>query len=144
MNPSDDELRLRAAMQVLRDADAKRAPDFRAMIDAPLPARPPSAARFRRVAPAIGSLAVAAAVMGLFVQSQRSATAPATVAVAPPAAVVTPSSPPATAVAAPRSRSRVRDDMAPLDFLLDAPARAFVAVGSGPATTDFLVKESLR
>ena len=149
MSPSDEELRLRAAMQALREADAKRTPDFRAMVDAPAPALPPRVVRFGRVAPAIGSLAVAAAVIGLFVRSERSANAPATVALAPPAAAVAPPSPPQDAIdaaSAPRSRSRsrVRDEVAPLDFLLDAPARAFAAVGTGPATTDFLMKESVR
>jgi hypothetical protein len=130
---TDETARLRAAMQALREDDAKRTPDFRAMVDAP--ARTPRVVRFGRLAPAVASLAVAAAVIGLFVRGERAAQAPASVAFAPPAA--------ATAARA-RTRAPRREDVAPLDFLLDAPLHALVAVGSRPATTDFLAKEPVR
>lgn len=139
MSENDDEARLRAAMEVLRKDDAARAPSFEALRARPVK-RAPSALRF--VAPAMGAVAMAAAVL-LWV-GQRRAEAPASTASAP--AAVTPAVAAGGAVETAEAKpapqlSPRRDDVAPLDFLLDTAPAAYV--GSS-ASLDFLLEGPAR
>lgn len=132
MSDADDE-RLRKAMEVLRADDAGRVPDFRAMADKPEPPRA-LASRLRRAGPALGSLAVAAAVLAVWIGGQQAS--------APPPMAAAPAAPPPVDLSGTAPRvAPSRDDLAPLDFLLgDARgAGAFVASGAHASSLDFLV-----
>ncbi len=131
-----DDARLRAAMQALREDDTRKAPTFEAVR-----AKPSRPRALRAIYPVAGAVAMAAGVFALYLQSQR-ADAPS-MASAPVAAASATSMPAVATSAAPAEPAAPvarfsRDDVAPLDFLLEAPSHAFAA-GAGPASLDFLV-----
>ena len=138
MSDPDDE-QLRRAMKVLREEDASRAPDFRAMVDRPAPPRS-IASRFRAAGPVLGSLAVAAAVLAVWV-GQRPSSAPVPMAAAPAAAPPADLSGGSGAVTRTARTRPSRDDVAPLDFLLGDTAGAAAFVAASPSTLDFLVRK---
>ncbi len=134
----DDEARLRAAMQALRADDASRAPDFAAVR-----ARPRRRPRLSSIAPAIGAIAVAAGVFALWCGETTMSSAPVASrsAGAPPPVAASATAAPTAFEAVAVAPTVAPDDLAPLDFLLDAPSRAFV---SSSPSLDFLLAEPSR
>jgi hypothetical protein len=131
--------KLRAAFGALKREDAKKVPSFRAMADKPAPAR-----KIAAIYPVVGGLAVAAAVLAVWIggkTSQRSA-APSSASMQdqPVAAATTAhaAAPAATAAATANATDSpatpARRDALPLDFLLDSPR-------GQTASLDFLLPE---
>lgn len=125
--PEDDSLR--EAFRTMARHDARRAPEFRALLARVARATPRPT--WHKVVPVASALALAACVLlGLQVSSRQSDSAVS--AVAPAAA---PAAAPTTELAAP---ALAANDPAPLDFLLTLPGSS--ALSSVPAfdtRTDF-------
>lgn len=138
MSEANDD-RLRKAMQDLRADDASRAPDFRAMADR----REPPRALASRVGPIVGSLAVAAAVLAVWVSQREAAAPPPMAAAASPAAPAADLSGGSAPVPHVRAVAPSRDDVAPLDFLLGEARGALASSSANASSLDFLVTKDL-